>query len=330
MKPYDAPTGANPTSSISAPPLMPAVALTDEALLAAVQARGEDTGKSFSPQTLVVTALLFLALGGLSWGWESVVYLAIAILLHELGHVLAMRWFGYKNVRMLFLPLFGGLATGEPRELDATKNALVSLAGPVFGLASVVVAATAAMWLENPAWLVEFAWVSLIVNAFNLLPFVPLDGGQFTNDALFSRVPVLELIFRLIAIAGLAWMTIAWETWLLGLVAFSMLLTTQFAYRRARLVRDARRDPRWQTRELDGEAVAELRAIVAKMFNGMPESKYQPKLAEHVHGVWLEIRKRFPGSGGTVALLAAYGFVSVICVPVLGMLLAYYLPRPTF
>lgn len=330
MKPYDAPTGTNPTSSISAPPLAPSVVLTDQALLAAVQARGEDTGKSFSPQTLVVTALLFLALGGLSWGWESVVQLAIAILLHELGHVLAMRWFGYKNVRMLFLPLFGGLATGEPRELDATKNALVSLAGPVFGFASVLVAVTAAMWLENPAWLVEFAWVSLVVNAFNLLPFVPLDGGQFTNDALFSRVPVLELIFRLIAIAGLTWITIAWETWLLGLVAFSMLFTTQLAYRRARLIRDARRDPRWQTRELDHEAVAELRAIVATMFKGMPESKYQPKLAEHVHGVWLEIRKRFPGVGKTIGLLTAYAVVCVVVVPALAVLLVRYFPRPAF
>lgn len=42
-----------------------------------------------------------------------------------------MRLSGYKNVRMLFIPLFGGLATGEPRELDATKNALVALAGPL-------------------------------------------------------------------------------------------------------------------------------------------------------------------------------------------------------
>ncbi len=329
MKPYDAPSGAG-SASVSGPPLAPHVTLTDDALLAAVQARGEDTGKASSGHALIATAVLFLALGGLSWGWKSVVFLAIAVAIHELGHVLAMRCFGYKNVRLLFLPLFGGLATGEPRELDATKNALVSLAGPVLGLASVLAAGGAALGVDDPTWLVEFAWVSLFLNAFNLLPLVPLDGGQFTNDALFARFPVLELSFRIVAMAALAWITFALETWLLGLVVLAMLAGTQLSYRRARLIRDARHDPRWQTRELDRDAVVELRAIVAATFENVPAARYQPKLPEHVHGAWLEIRKRFPGVGKTAALLVAYGFVSFIVVPALAVFLARYLPRPEF
>jgi len=319
LKPYDAP------SSVA---LAPAVLMTDDALLAAVQARGETTGKASSNQTLFIMAALFIGLGGLRWGWRSVVYLAVAIALHELGHVFAMIVFGYKNVRVLFVPLFGGLAMGEPRELDATKNALVALAGPVLGLVTAVGAAVIAVRYGSPAWLVSYAWTALFLNAFNLLPLVPLDGGQFANDALFSRYPVVELIFRLVAIAGLAWLTLTLHLWILGLVALFMLVSTPLAFRRARLIRDARRDPRWQTRELDREAVVELRGVVTSIFKAVAQTKYQAKLLEHVHAVWLEIRKRFPGPGTTVALLASYGFLCVVVVPVIAVCFARFLPRP--
>lgn len=319
MTPYDAPPRAG---------IAPMSSLSDEALLAAVQARGENTATQSSPQTLIVTGVLFLALGGLSWGWQAVVNLAIAIALHELGHVLAMRVFGYKNVRLLFIPLFGGLATGEPRELDATKNALVSLAGPAFGLITGLIAALIAWRTTQPAWLIEFAWVTLGLNAFNLLPLVPLDGGQFMNDALFSRFPLLELLFRLAAIVGLALLAIYGGMWLLGAVAVFMALSTPVSYRRAKLIRDARRNPDWQTRPLDLAAVAELRALVRQLFTKLPAAKYEPAMPVHVHGFWLEIRKRFPGAGKTVGLVAAYIFLCFIFLPAFAFFLARGLPRP--
>ncbi|MDP3072123.1 MAG: hypothetical protein Q8N18_17655 [Opitutaceae bacterium] len=112
MIPYDAPRLPVVTVPIPSPPH------DDEALLAAVVARGEGTPKS-AGGVLLFTVLLFHAFGGLNWDWKSMVFITIAVGLHELGHVLAMRALGYKNVRMLFVPLFGGLATGEPRELTA-------------------------------------------------------------------------------------------------------------------------------------------------------------------------------------------------------------------
>lgn len=314
MIPYNAPP------SVAA---APGQTLTDEELLQAVVARGENaTSKSSSTGLLLVTAVLYLALGGLRWGWLSVVYLALAIALHEIGHVIAMRLFGYKNVRMLFIPLFGGLATGEPRELDATRNALVALAGPVFGLLTALLAGFLALDLDRPTWLVQFAWVSLVLNAFNLIPLMPLDGGQFTNDALFSRHPVLELIFRLLAIVGLGWLAVYGGMWALGLVSFFMLLTTGFAFRRARLIQEARRDPTWQTRVLDLETIVLLRALVARAFVKVAPAKYQKQLPEHVHGFWLEIRKRFPGPGRTVALMAGYLGCLIACLLIAGFLVA--------
>jgi membrane-associated protease RseP (regulator of RpoE activity) len=230
---------------------------------------------------------------------------------------------------MLFIPLFGGLATGEPRELDATKNALVALAGPLFGLLTAALAAALAYRFGPAPWLVRFAWVSLILNGFNLIPFVPLDGGQVANETLFSRYPILELIFRLIAICGLGGLAWNGQMWVLGAVVVFMLITTPTAYRRARLVRDARRDPAWQTRTLDRESVALLRAMVAQQFPSLAPQKYERSLPDHVHAMWLGIHKRFPGPGRTVALLAAYAFTCLILALALAFFLVRFLERPT-
>ncbi len=297
--------------------------LSDEELLQAVVSRGENAANKQSAGALLLfTAVLFVGLGGLRWGWQTVIYLAVAVALHELGHVIAMRLCGYKNVRMLFVPLFGGLATGEPRELDATRNALVSLAGPVFGLLTTLLAAVAALWVPHPAWLIHFAWVSLVLNAINLLPLVPLDGGQFANDALFSRHPVLELIFRVLAIVGLAWLAFRLQAWTFGFLAAFMFLMTGFTYRRARLICEARRDPAWQSRSLDLETIGRLREMVTRLFAKLAPSKYQKALPEHVHGLWLEIRKRFPDLGETIALMVGY-VACLISVAVIAVFLVY-------
>lgn len=312
-----------------APPPLPDTA--DVNLLAALIARGEHASSKRSSNTvLLITIALFVGLGGFYWGWHRVLYLLVAIALHEIGHVIAMRAFGYKNVRMLFIPLFGGLATGEPRESDAAKNAMVALAGPAFGLVTAAAAIALAYALGSPPMLVEFAWISLLLNAFNLLPLVPLDGGQVANDTLFSRYPVLELIFRLLAVAALGWLAFALQAWVLALLPVFLLISTPLAYRRACLIRDARLDPSWQTRPLDLEAAARLRAIVATLFKSVAPSAYEKKLPEHAHGLWMDIRKRFPGPGRTTALLAAYLTLCLIVVPVIAMLLVVGFESPVF
>src|SRR4051812_15229775 len=66
---------------------------------------------------LVVSILVFIGVGlpgsasspgdkG-SRSWEALALLVPILLFHELGHYLAMRIFGYRNVRMFFIPLLG-------------------------------------------------------------------------------------------------------------------------------------------------------------------------------------------------------------------------------
>jgi stage IV sporulation protein FB len=143
--------------------------------------------------------------------WIPVVF--VSILVHEMGHAVVIRSFGWWPSILLYT--FGGLAFYQQSRRDPRKQMIISLAGPAagFALAAVVVAVLYATdhsikfrigdslslvdWgvppLEN-LYLKALAQFLLTVNIFwglfNLLPIFPLDGGQFLRELLtWMRVP---------------------------------------------------------------------------------------------------------------------------------------------
>lgn len=319
---------------MSAPPapyvIMPQPELEvnqDKALLEAVRAL--DTAKAKTSKGLwLFLAVLFIALGGTSWGWESVAGIGVAVLLHELGHVLAMRLLGYKNVQMLFIPLLGGLALGQPQVHDAGRNALVSLAGPVFGFLTTALAGVLAYFYGSPSWLVNFVWISLGLNAFNLLPFFPLDGGQVMNEAVFARSPRLEWIFRLLASAALGYLAWLDKSWILGAVTFFNLLTVDTAYRRACQVKSFARELQGQSPELDEALVTRLRQAVLAIHPKLKPQVLDKNMPVHVKGLWLDIQKSYPGFWGSSGILAAYIASLLVLMPVLAFAARRFLGMP--
>lgn len=160
--------------------------------------------------------------------WVGVVF--VSILIHELGHALVIRRFGWWPSILLYM--LGGLAIYQPSRRDPRKQMLISLAGPAAGflLAGAVVGVLylsghpALFYFEPPfglealspplknTHLVTLIDVVLYVNIWwglvNLLPVYPLDGGQFLQ-ALFEylRVPdglVKSLWISIIAAAAVA------------------------------------------------------------------------------------------------------------------------------
>lgn len=71
---------------------------------------------------LLISLLMFVVIGtGGKSGWtagpqarQTLLILVPVLLFHELGHYVAMRVFGYRNVRMFFIPMFGGGRDAEP------------------------------------------------------------------------------------------------------------------------------------------------------------------------------------------------------------------------
>ena len=118
---------------------------------------------------------LFLAAGVLLAG--SMVFLAV--LLHELAHVLAARRRGLGPGEVELLP-FGGVARlGTELALRPADEVRVALAGPACNL---VLAMTALVLKSHGVWHPElspfFVRINLMLAGFNLLPAFPLDGGR--------------------------------------------------------------------------------------------------------------------------------------------------------
>ena len=122
--------------------------------------------------------------------WVAVVFQGI--IMHELGHALAGRAFG-KSPRIELVAL-GGLTWWEQQEpLGPGRNLIVSAAGPavgiVIGSASLVLADILAVPDPSFARYVfrSVVWVNLGWGLLNLLPIMPLDGGNIVA-ALFDFV----------------------------------------------------------------------------------------------------------------------------------------------
>lgn len=150
--------------------------------------------------TLVLVGLKLLKSGGAlkaalagtalaGWAWlfnlEVAIALVAALLVHEFGHVVAMKRCGLKVKGIFLLPFVGGVAVSD-RSQNRWHDFQIAMAGPALGSLGAVVGW--ALWLHTGSSLVAmFAVVSLLLNIFNLLPIVPLDGGQTLKSIVFSR-----------------------------------------------------------------------------------------------------------------------------------------------
>ncbi|MFM8857399.1 MAG: metalloprotease [Actinomycetota bacterium] len=139
--------------------------------------------------------LLIIALNGLELGLWLAGSIAVFTLAHELGHALAARRTG--SEASISLDFMAGYASFVPtRPLSRRERALISAAGPMtqitLGLLVLIVIGV------NPFDHQQFAagyatlaiwWAGPIIGVFNLIPVLPLDGGNIASEAIDYFVP---------------------------------------------------------------------------------------------------------------------------------------------
>ena len=118
----------------------------------------------------------------------------LLLIVHESGHVWAMKKSGMKTKGIYFIPLLGGMAVTDEMFPDRKTEAFVAIMGPIWGLALSVMAL--GLWYLSgwPHFAVAAAWMAT-VNLFNLLPINPLDGGRILKSITFSVSSYLGIIF---------------------------------------------------------------------------------------------------------------------------------------
>jgi len=149
----------------------------------------------------VLSLLIFVKLGLLSWSVQSTAILVGVLLFHEGGHYLAMRAMGYENVRMYFVPFLGALTMGKPQEVSVPRAMFVSLMGPVPGIILGLVLLGIYSQIEN-LLLLQVASVLLSLNLLNLLPISVLDGGRVVRVLLSRRSPWISFVFDSLSMVG--------------------------------------------------------------------------------------------------------------------------------
>ena len=116
--------------------------------------------------------------------WVVVVF--VSALVHELGHALAYRAFGYQPVIQL-VALGGVTTTSTDVPLPFGRDVVTTLAGPTAG----ALLGLACLWLSRVVTapsVVEGleigAGANIVWAVFNLFPILPLDGGRVSQTVL--------------------------------------------------------------------------------------------------------------------------------------------------
>ena len=120
------------------------------------------------------------------------------VLLHELGHALTAKRFGFTTRQITLLPI-GGIATFERMPEDPVQGLWITLAGPAVNvvIASVLFATLqltgqweplAGVSLTDGPFLERLMLVNVSLLVFNMLPAFPMDGGRALRALLAMRM----------------------------------------------------------------------------------------------------------------------------------------------
>lgn len=146
---------------------------------------------------MLIPLFLFLIMTG-----DISVYalLFISLLIHEAGHLIA-AYATRMRVRSCIIMPYGGELVISNRQLEPRRNRLiVALGGP---LATVFLLGFA-LWIPFPGD-DQVVRIQLVLLALNLLPILPLDGGQaicalLETDGSEYRTRALLLVYSMLVL----------------------------------------------------------------------------------------------------------------------------------
>jgi len=285
--------------------------------------------------------------------WIGVIF--ISILVHEYGHALTACFFGQKP-RIQLTP-FGGLTYPEGARLRPWKEFLVILNGPIFGFLLFLLSSflLSTQFFQNfyiVYMLKIFIWINLFWTLINLLPLIPLDGGQLL------RV-VLESIFRAKGLQYAMFTSLFFSclfsvvfffigSFLVGAIFFLFAFQNFDAWRRSRLITESDRseDIKKKMKEIEDllnqnqkeAAIPKLEEVRAKAKQGMVYNLTTQYLAaiqgekkEHqlVYNLLLPIKKHLNPESKLLLHRSAYEVKDYSLVVELSGACFQILPDPT-
>jgi Zn-dependent protease len=274
-------------------------------------------------QAIVILAISLMLFVGVGMKDNPIAFTALLVgvlFVHEMGHYVGMRVFGYRNVRMFFIPLFGAAVSGQRTTAKGYQEAIVTLLGPLPGLCfSVALLAAACVPGVGPdirRQLISAAVLFGLINAFNLLPIFPFDGGRLLNQILFSRNRYLEGIFLVVAAIALIGLGVAMDTKVFWFLGGWMLLTVGATLKTNSIAQRVGAQFQGQLPPMSEPVpLPVLRSIIAIAKAELSGIKAPKGVAGVAFRVWEKMHVQPPGALATALLLAAYFTAWLLTVP---------------
>ena len=143
--------------------------------------------KALKSAKVIKVALASASLAAYSWLFsiEFALALVACLVFHEYGHIRAMKYFGMKTKGIYLIPFLGGLALSDEKINTRWQDVVISIMGPFFGLVLSIVF-TVLYWMTGEMIFAGLAVFNALLNLFNLLPILPLDGGHVLKSITFS------------------------------------------------------------------------------------------------------------------------------------------------
>ena len=128
----------------------------------------------------------------------------VSILVHELGHALTAKAYGANTA--ITLEAFGGYAAYSGVVMNRLKSFLITAAGPAIqitlGIGVLLLLRALPQMSENGEYFLEnLMIISFFWAILNLLPVLPLDGGQMLNAILGpARIKITLWVTIIVAV----------------------------------------------------------------------------------------------------------------------------------
>jgi Zn-dependent protease/CBS domain-containing protein len=121
----------------------------------------------------------------------------VTVVIHELAHSYVAQRYGVEIERIVLLPIGGVSQMGEiPR--SPRQELLISVVGPLTNMAIALAIYLIYLGTNNllpsiiNSFLIDFAYVNILLGVFNLIPAFPMDGGRILRALLAERMDYLR------------------------------------------------------------------------------------------------------------------------------------------
>ncbi|MBQ4834427.1 site-2 protease family protein [Pseudoalteromonas sp. MMG010] len=188
--------------------------------------------KLFKSAKVVKAVLAGASVAGYAWLFsiEFALMLIACLVVHEYGHVRAMKYFGIKTKGIYLIPFVGGLAVSDDKITTRWQDVVISLMGPAFGLFTSVLGVILYYATEMEIF-AGVAVLSALLNLFNLLPILPLDGGHVLKSISFSMRSWVGLSICIAGVLFGLWVSYTFGLMLLVFFLFIGALEIVFEWR---------------------------------------------------------------------------------------------------